>query len=47
MEVSRTSMKVAKVTVMATAQGLCFGFHWGSEYARAAIDRSPEIISGD
>src|ERR1700721_2678749 len=26
MEVSRTSMKVARVTVSATAQGLCFGF---------------------
>ncbi len=30
MEVSRTSMKVARVTVRATAQGLCFGFQLAS-----------------
>jgi hypothetical protein len=30
MEVSRTSMKVARVTVRATAQGLCFGFQFAS-----------------
>jgi hypothetical protein len=30
-------MKVARVTVSATAQGLCFGFHWGREEFSAGI----------
>src|ERR1700733_7034521 len=39
-EVSSTSMKVASVTVSATAQGLCFGFQLASR--SGGIDRSFE-----
>jgi hypothetical protein len=35
MEVSRTSMKVARVTVSATAQGLWLGRHGAASWAEA------------
>jgi hypothetical protein len=51
MEVSRTSMKVARVTVRATAHLLWWGFQTagraGAGMVAVAIYQSPDMISGD